>query len=112
MHLHKALLEEERAAYEQVHGRVAGTGELLHLVINHEQFAWLHPVSRLIAAMDEALAARAPAEEAAGVALLRQAGQLLKPSEEGHGFARKYYDALQRDPDILLAHAALRKLVA
>lgn len=41
LHLHKLLLETERLTYEQVRGHVS-TGELLQLVISHEQFAWLH----------------------------------------------------------------------
>ena len=36
---------------------------------------------------------------------------LLKPSEEGAGFGKHYYDALQRDPDVVLAHAAVKKLI-
>jgi uncharacterized damage-inducible protein DinB len=41
LRLHKALLDDERLAYERIYGQVTG-GELLQLVINHEQFAWLH----------------------------------------------------------------------
>jgi hypothetical protein len=36
LHLHKLLLETERLTYEQVRGHVSA-GELLQLVINHEQ---------------------------------------------------------------------------
>ncbi|MCE7966845.1 MAG: hypothetical protein DYH04_15920 [Nitrospira sp. NTP2] len=36
----------------------------------------------------------------------------LRPlSEEGDGFGRHYYVALQRDPDVGLAHAAVRALL-
>lgn len=33
---------------------------------------------------------------------------LLTPSEEGDGFGRHYEDALQRESDVVLAHAAVR----
>jgi hypothetical protein len=38
LHLHKLLLETERLTYEKVRGQVS-KGELLQLVIIHEQFA-------------------------------------------------------------------------
>jgi hypothetical protein len=34
---------------------------------------------------------------------------LLVASETGEGFAKHYDDALQRDPDVVLAHAAVAK---
>jgi hypothetical protein len=36
----------------------------------------------------------------------------LTPTEEGEGFGRQYYDALQRGPDVVLAHAAIRGLLS
>jgi len=48
------VCETERIAYEQVRGRVS-SGELLQLVIEHEQFAWLHRISELVVQIDEML---------------------------------------------------------
>jgi hypothetical protein len=36
---------------------------------------------------------------------------MLAPDETGTGFARRYFEALQRDPDVVLAHAKTRKLL-
>ncbi|GAB4382396.1 MAG: hypothetical protein Kow00121_42530 [Elainellaceae cyanobacterium] len=47
LHLHKLLLDVEHNRYEQVRERVS-KGELMQLVINHDQFAWLHHLSELI----------------------------------------------------------------
>src|SRR5215210_5475930 len=85
LRLHKALLDAERADYERVYGQVTG-GELLQLVINHEQFAWLRPLSELIVRIDEMLDAVEPATADAAESLLAGARSLLKPSEEGEGF--------------------------
>jgi len=85
LRLHKTLLDAERDAYERMHGQVTG-GELLQLVINHEQFAWLHPISELIVRIDEMLDADEPATADAAEALLAGARSLLKPSEAGSGF--------------------------
>ena len=103
LHLHKALLDTERSAYEQVYGRVA-SGELLQLVISHEQFAWLHTISELIVCIDETLDADEPVTTDEAESLLAQARALLKPSEAGGEFERKYYVALQREPAAVLAH--------
>jgi hypothetical protein len=108
LRLHKALLDDERLAYERVYGQVK-SGELLQLVINHEQFAWLHSISELIVSIDEMLDAEEPATDADAESLLTQTRALLKPSEEGAAFERKYYAALQRDPDIVLAHREVTK---
>jgi hypothetical protein len=110
LRLHKSLLDDERLAYERVYGQVTG-GELLQLVINHEQFAWLHSISELIVSIDEMLDADEPATNADAEALLTQTRALLKPSEEGADFERKYYAALQRDPDIVLAHREVTKIL-
>jgi hypothetical protein len=48
LHLHKALLDMERADFERDFGRLT-SGELLQHVINHTQFAWLRLISALVA---------------------------------------------------------------
>jgi hypothetical protein len=103
LRLHKALLETERQDYEQVHGRVS-SGELLQLVINHVQFAWLHAISELVVRIDEMLDAEEPATADEAGLLLAQARALLKSSETGDEFERRYYAALQREPAAVLAH--------
>src|SRR3979411_749978 len=53
--LHLALTKETQVAYERQHGPVQGPGELLQLLIRHPDFAWLHPLSELMAVADELL---------------------------------------------------------
>jgi hypothetical protein len=77
---------------------------LLQLVINHEQFAWLHTISELIVRIDEMLDPKEPSTEEDATALLSYAGGLLTPDEAGTDFQRKYYTALQREPEALIAH--------
>lgn len=111
LHLHKVLLETERIAYEQDRGRVSNR-ELLQLVINHEQFAWLHRISELVVRIDETLAADEPVSVENVENLIADTRELIVPSEEGNGFARKYYSALQREPSVVLAHAEVSELLA
>ena len=107
LHLHKVLLDDERATYERVHGQV-NSGELLQLVINHEQFAWLHAISELVVEIDEMFDADEPLTSEAAASLVENARALLTPSETGNEFERKYFAALQREPDAVLAHREAR----
>ncbi|BAY08753.1 hypothetical protein [Calothrix sp. NIES-2098] len=109
--LHSSLLETERIAYEQVRGRVT-SAELLQLVIDHEQFAWLHRISELVVQIDEMLAADEPILPESVQKLIADARRLIVPSELGNAFARKYYAALQREPSVVLAHAEVSQLLA
>jgi hypothetical protein len=43
-------------------------------------------------------------------ALVRQSDLLLAVSENSEGFSGHYFQALQRDPDVVLAHAEVVKL--
>ena len=110
LRLHKVLLDDERAAYERAHGRLSG-GEMLQLVIRDERFAWLHPISELIVGIDEMMDADEPATTDDAESLLAQARLLLRPSETGGEFERRYYAALQREPAAVLAHSEVTKIL-
>src|ERR1700682_2327611 len=59
LRLHKTLLNMERRDYERQHGHVS-TGELFRLVLDHQQFAWLHNISEFVVRLDETLAGEVP----------------------------------------------------
>jgi hypothetical protein len=109
LRLHKTLLDHETAAYEQVHGTVT-RGELLQLVISHEQFSWLHTISELIVRIDEMLSSKDPVLDTDAQALIGQAKVLLTPSETGDKFQSRYFKALQSQPDAVLAHREVLQL--
>jgi len=109
LHLHKVLLDDARGAYELDRGRVGSSGKLLQLVISDPWFAWLHALSDLIVRIDQSLEHEGPATAADAAALVDQVGRLLTASEDGEGFARRYYEALQRQPAVVLAHAEVRR---
>jgi hypothetical protein len=110
LHLHKTLLDMERADYERVSGRVT-SGELLQLVINHPQFAWLRKISALVVQMDEMLSAEEPATESDVDNLLDQARVLFTSAGEEQ-FREKYQAALQREPAAVMAHSDITKLLS
>lgn len=111
LRLHKLLLNTERVTYEQVRGNVS-RGELLQLVINHDQFAWLHQLSQLIVQIDDLLHADEPVTKEALATLANEVRILLTPDEWGNDFAMKYDAALQRNPDVVLAHADVVMVLA
>ena len=109
LHLHRTLLEMERISFESVNGRV-NAGELLQLVINHPQFAWLRIISALVVQIDEMLDADEPASAADMIDLIAAARHLFTESED-QGFQQKYQAALQQEPEVVMAHSALMKLL-
>ncbi len=108
LRLHKTLLDSERVAYEKTVGQITSPNHFLQLVTNDPWFAWLHPLSQLIVAMDEALDADEPLTAARVDALVQQSKAMLVASETGEGFSGHYYEAMQRDPDVVPSHADVR----
>lgn len=111
LHLHKTLLDSERISYEASVGRISSPYQFLHLVTNDPWFAWLTPVTQLLAAVDETLDAKTPLTAASVESLMQRAGALLVATEDGEGFSRHYDEALQRSPEVVLAHAVVAKLI-
>jgi hypothetical protein len=110
LRLHKALLDDERVSYERVHGRIPSNGAYLQLVMGDAWFAWLRPLSQLMAKLDELGEESSDGPDTA--TLVASIRTLLTPTEEGEGFGKQYHDALQREPDVVLAHAAVRTLLS
>jgi catechol 2,3-dioxygenase len=111
LQLHKVLLDDARASYEMDRGRVASNATLLQLVINDPWFAWLHALSELVVRIDETVDTDSPATDADASTLIDQVERLLTASETGETFQRRYYDALQRQPAVVMAHADVRRAI-
>jgi hypothetical protein len=111
LHLHKALLESERISYEAAFGSISSPYQFLRLVTSDPWFAWLAPVTQLLAAVDEQLDSSEPLTSASVEGLIRRAGMLLVATRDGEGFSRHYDEALQRSPDVIMAHAAAARVI-
>ena len=107
--LHKTLIDSERVSYEQTMGTIASPNHFLQLLTSDPWFAWLQPLSHLVVSVDVALDEKEPLTKEGAAALTKQTSQLLVATETGEGFAKHYFDALQRDPDVVLAHARVMK---
>jgi hypothetical protein len=109
LRLHKTLLDMERREYERNNGRVS-TGELFRLVIDHQQFAWLHNISEFVVRLDETLSGDSPVTDDDARVAVALASKMFAPSDSGDGFQKKYFEAIQREPTVVMEHAELVRL--
>lgn len=109
LRVHKTLLDMERREYERVNGKVS-VGELFRLVIDHQQFGWLHNISEFVVRLDETLAGENPVTEEDVRTAISLARKMFAPSESGDAFQKKYFDAIQMDPAVVIDHAELARL--
>lgn len=107
--LHRALLDAERRELELETGRLA-SAQYLKFLLDDPRFAWLRPVGRMVATLDERLhqaeKTSTPVSEEDARVLSEQVAKLLTLRvnlESGW----RYRAWLQRDPGVVLAHAAL-----
>ena len=108
--LHKTLLDSERATYERDVARITSTGQFLDLVLNDPWFGWLRDLSQFIVLIDETLDFEEPATTADADRLVAQARNLITPTENGASFGRSYFEAIQRDPNVVLAHRDMMRV--
>ena len=110
--LHGALIVAEQRTYERVSGPVPSMEALIDLLQKDPWFTWLHPIADLLVRMDQLLEDDTYDITDEIVAhLTHEVDALLHPSAEGEGFERAYYEALDRAPDVVLAHFQVRKLL-
>jgi hypothetical protein len=109
LRLHKSLLEMERRAYEKEHGKVSA-GELFRLVIDDAQFSWLHNISEFVVRIDENLSSDEGVTETDARVAMSLARKIFAPSATGDGFQKKYFDAIQKEPAVVMEHAQLARM--
>jgi hypothetical protein len=109
LHLHKTLIDWQRTDYERVKGRLQTT-QLLNVIFNDPEFAWLRSMSGLIVRIDETLEAKDPESVSESGPLVAQARELIAP-EVGSAYGLRYHAALQELPDAVLAHRDLVTLL-
>jgi len=81
------------------------TSQLLQVIFDDPEFAWLRSMSGLIVRIDEALEAKEGEVDETGP-LIAQVRELVSPAPDSP-YAHRYHAALQELPDAVLAHGAL-----
>jgi hypothetical protein len=110
--LHKAVLGTERRALEGVHGALNGA-QFLQIVSDPVRYGWLQPFSALILAVDDTLDADedTASEIVTPEDLIERARDLLLPPKAGSPFGRRYISLMQKEPELVLEHAKVAKLL-
>ena len=108
--LHRALLEVERLAYEQVFDKPSAF-ELLRLLTESPQFAWLRSVSQLIAEIDDLMDAQPPSSATAMADVTARVASLIRLESATDEFKERYREALQQSIDVAGLHADLRRML-
>jgi hypothetical protein len=110
--LHKLLVDAVQIEYERANGPVGGPLQLFHLLTGDEFFLWLHPLSALMAELDEITEQKEPIDPAVPVALrtafeelVGDRGRVAAPGS----FVARYLDILQAAPEVVMAHARMRR---
>jgi hypothetical protein len=109
--LHKMLVDLVKHDYERQQQRqVAGPVELFNLLTQDPFFLWLHPMSALMAEIDELYDQKEPIsdEALAGVRDTLEAliGHQGEPPPDS--FVARYLKILQDEPEVVMQHAKLR----
>lgn len=108
LRLHKALIGAERRRYEEIHGRIENEYQLLGLVSNDPEFAWLRPLTHYILDLEERLDAK---EEAIELADVERFGlslrALMTNSDSSPQFNFRYIAHLQNEPELVLLHGEI-----
>jgi hypothetical protein len=107
--LHRALIEAARSDYSFAYEPVEQPTVLLRLVSEHPFFAWLKPITSLIVDIDELV--RRDFEIAEAMTLGDRVDRMFGSSPDPE-FAEKYVPILQRDVDVAIGHAEVRKAAA
>ena len=107
--LHRALIDAVKDDYAFAYGPVEQPTRLLGLLNEDPFFAWIKPITTLIVDIDEMARRDFEPAEVAGIADRVEAMFGSAPDPE---FAKKYIPILQRNVDVAMGHAALRKPVA
>lgn len=106
--VHGALLETTRRGWERRHGRIADAATLLRLITDDPEFAWLDPLTTLIASLDEAIHDGTPESLDRGRRLAQAIVDLLRADEVGSGFQARYYRELNASADLAVVAARAR----
>jgi hypothetical protein len=91
---------------------MGGPHQALRIVMQHEWFAWLRPLSTLIVQADERLAAEEPIRPTDVDAFRDEIRGLLQRDLGGATFRDRYQRALQASPEVVIAHGRLAAALA
>ncbi|MFP5247767.1 MAG: hypothetical protein ACLGH0_13830, partial [Thermoanaerobaculia bacterium] len=109
MPLHRALIDFASDQYATTIGPLSGPHHRLRLLQEDPFFEWLRPLTSLIVDIDSL--SRTDFERADIDAIAVRLERLFGNTADAE-FTERYVPVLQRDVDVAIAHAAIRKILA
>jgi hypothetical protein len=111
--VHESLVRALQVSFEKLHGRVETNGKLFELVLHDPLFAWLRPMSKLIAELDGLVDDPDVRVDFSRVDAVRNTIERWTcGTGEADEFADSYRVFLQAEPNVVMAHAALKQELA
>jgi hypothetical protein len=108
--LHRALLDEQRAEYEQAHGPVGGPPQLFQLVLHDPAFAWLRVLSEFMADLEALLDEKEPPSTLEATAIRQELEQVLSAASSPMFWDRCL--PLLQVPPVAMAYGRVRSALA
>jgi hypothetical protein len=113
--LHRALVERASRDFVYAHERLTqpAPGELLQMLTKDPEFSWLRGLSELMAHIDTARDDLDGREEAA-LGVRAAVERFISPpqADSTDEFAEHYWPYVHQDPQIAMAHAAVKQAIA
>jgi hypothetical protein len=109
--LHRVLLDMARRNYERDHGPISNPAHFLQLLTGDEYFAWLRPLSGLMADIDHIAGLDAGSRSEVAEAVRAAVEGLIAPAGQApaEAFATNYLPLLAHQPEVVMAHAQVRQ---
>lgn len=105
LHLHKALMDYQKAQFEQQNGLVQNPNHYYQLVLNDPTFAWLRTLSALVVSIDELLEKPEELTEQKQTEIGQYTEKLLTSTDAADTFVANYQAAVAASDPIRTLHA-------
>jgi hypothetical protein len=106
------VLGAERRTLEKIHGELSGA-QFLQIVSDPLRYGWFQSFTALILAIDDTLDVKDDDENeiATPEELFDRARELLLPPKADTPFGRRYLSLMQTEPELVVTHAGVAKLL-
>lgn len=108
--LHKTLMEIEKENYEAKVGKIS-PNQLLQMLFENGQFAWLRAISGLVVEIDEMLADKKGFDQDLAASLVKKTKTMFDESDHFRGFKVKYQANLDTEGSVSDHHRKLQNLL-
>lgn len=117
--LHRALMLHAKLDYERDHALALNPSDLLRLLTTDAHFGWLRELSELMVEIDMIEDSEPPLRDEVAAAVREAVEHFIavpavvaKEPAAGNGFAAHYWPMVHDDPQVAMAHAGVKQVLA